>query len=420
MAVDAFTVSFVSPADHDKFQVYLFFDDASIEAEDTSFRVATDLGGECGAVVATTTLGSGQIQRVVQFQFPLWQIGANRVWVQAISGPGSLTTYAEPSLHEVRFGEPAPNWGLQLLYPATSFNTPHFQLPFSPHITSCTHQLCKDADLDGLLDAWENVATYSNRPVLLIDPDDGLWASGKDEIFSFSRVTPMRRVSVPSQRAIFIGTVFGWSRDYGNPTFGGAHTGDAEAHVSVWEDVGNGGFEYVGQMTAGHNAAFAHVEHYWEWVGGIGYLRVTPEGVIRIWAEEDKHGTWPSDFECGGAGGYDCGATYQDDFRPESYNIGEGDAADSFAPGRILLDDLNHVHEFGPHELLFDMFPNEAVWRLPQHGESRFCGGLPCDGSPPQISSKISSIMNWTAVNSSQHYETDLAAPPSTVTCGTP
>ncbi len=419
MEVEDFVVSFESPASHDAFQVYIYFDDTSIEqAGDTAFRIADIWGGECGATVSTTSLGSGRIQRNIRFNLPLWQIQSNRLLVQAVSGEGALTDFAEPSLHEIRFDEPVENWGLILLDPLDPFSTPSFEIPFPAYIDGCQHQLCKDADRDGLLDSWENIAANSNRPILLIDPDDGYWSSGTDRIFTFTRVTPVRKSDDPSTRAIFLGSAFGWSRDYGNPTFGGAHNGDVAPHISVWEEHPNGDFRYVGQMTNGHNGVLDPVSHYWEWPGGIGYLRTTPEGVIRIWAEENKHGTWPSDYECGGLGGYDCGATYQDDVRPTAYNIGE--ALQGFGIGRRLLDDLNHVHEFGPHELLFDVFPNEGIWSTPQHGEDNFCGGRACeDGSPGMLGPNTSSSMNWTA-NNSPGYVPDLNPHVAIIVCGTP
>jgi hypothetical protein len=85
--------------------------------------------------------------------------------------------------------------------------------------------LCDDADRDGLVDEWEDLALDTLRPFVRIDEGDPLRVDADGRVGSVGRVAPAPDGA--GEERIRLLLVLAYSRDYGRCTFG-AHLGDSE------------------------------------------------------------------------------------------------------------------------------------------------------------------------------------------------
>jgi hypothetical protein len=256
----------------------------------------------------------------------------------------------------------------------------------------CTFVFCKDADGDGLLDLWENLAVELLRPVLVHDVDEELFDHpDNDHVRVFVRVTPVYQAIDPlgtveiDQVKIIFKHMIAYTRDYGWSDWWD-HNGDVAKLTTVWH-AGNEEIILQWGWTNGHPCRDSFCSGrdprpHMFYPNDIGR---NSDGEMLIAVEENKHGTWASVERCQSRSAYDCSGPFHE-IRPAAVNVGE--PLYGLAPGGWpFLDRLSATWALGPFAGLREngilVFPYEAVWSDP---DGRFCGGRECeDGSPQSI-----------------------------------
>jgi hypothetical protein len=194
-AINDFSIEIVHPDHLTLSEVNLILDDTSMVAAgvasadgvgDTSVSLMTagrprdDL--IAGLRLEERSLGAGYFRKTLRFALPLWQPGTNDVMVVASAGHPRRSVSAFKRM--------------RLLVPESfgatrASDTAVFQLPGIPMwATGCPFAFCKDADQDGLLDLWENVAVESLRPSLYYRQDEDLLRHPEHHVQVFTRVAP--------------------------------------------------------------------------------------------------------------------------------------------------------------------------------------------------------------------------------------
>lgn len=211
-----------------------------------------------------------------------------------------------------------------------------------------------DVDGDGLNDLWENIAVQSLNPALQHHQDENLFDRPQDKVATFTRVTPAT-TSTGEQYILFLNTI-AYSNDYGDPILGlRDHKGDTEQFQVAWKVTDSTTIELDRLRTTGHNgtgAPFIPVPPVFGWEGhttetvGRQDIELTSSGQVKVYIEEDKHGTWASKRRCED-GPYPCGTEPEYLIRPTAYNVGEPPEV-----GTPLIDRLGNTSEF----------PGESVW----------------------------------------------------------
>jgi len=219
-----------------------------------------------------------------------------------------------------------------------------------------------------------------------------------------------------------------WSRDYGSPTYGGAHDGDVGPATTIWRVEGSK-LVWDSMLTHGHWGLARSTGDFFYSSGDD--VRVTDPGAWNLYIESGKHGTWPNILECNDHDAYEC-YPWDSYVRPLTVNIGEpppGHEEQMPWGGEATINDLNDVQRCGPHDVLFEVFPNEAVWsdpamRTDPDSMQKFCGGLSldCDAAAlpgTDASKNMASAANHRFGSSSVLVGTPVD-PFQEITCGTP
>jgi hypothetical protein len=370
-------------------------------------------GGDSGTVASrdiamTSQLGFSRFSEtiykryVLTFDLPLWKPGINAIQVEVDT---DLTWRSRRLSFDLRMAEEFgrvyhPNDG--------GLYTGLFEPPGVPMWRAdCTFVFCKDADGDGLLDLWENLAVEFLRPALLYDEDEELFEplhADRDHVKVFARVTPVLRIQDPVTRAvdpddvlILFKFAIAYSRDYGVDglapelaafVFGKeySHNGDVEKLTTIWSPTAEGirmrrGWTNGHPCLGGSLCTDRHPRPHHFAPTDIDWWSNFPHMSIAV--EEDKHGVWPSYWDCEEESAYDCGGGRT--IRPAAFNAGEL-RGDLLGAGRPFLDRLDFASPTGPFGDLYEngvqVFPGEAVW-ADWDPDLYFCGGRSCeDGSP--------------------------------------
>ena len=392
--IPGFGIQVDVPRDEELLFVSLNYDDTCIPGGDTSFELYNRFNTSCPLKLKQRPIGSSVRFTFEQFTLPLWQIGSNLLNIVAtttIPGEGGRFGPPLPTAGAIfsitfQFDLPSPNFGIGRAGRAalgTLFNSIEFNVP----IWADRVPLGKDGDLDGLLDLWENIALKVLRPTLALDEDDEFWDNQPDHhLRIFTRVFPVRH---RASEFIIFSHVMAWTKDYGTdigPFTIASHNGDRSFIRTVWEVINGHEIQLRKIFTNGHHCDFcAPKQRIWE----PEDVDFTAEGFMKIFIEEDKHGTWPSFRSCDEEAAFDCKATEATTTRPPTFNVGEPPPLSeatmmarcvdriSGDVGRPFIDQLDDVERECQQPELTGIFPGEAIWN---DTNCFFCGGLgTCD-----------------------------------------
>jgi hypothetical protein len=235
---------------------------------------------------------------------------------------------------------------------------------------------CDDADIDGLVDAWEDAALDRLRPMRRFDEVETVVTDAAAVMADVGRVAPG-----PSDAELRLYVMLGYSRDYGSCGLT-SHNGDSERvalALAPWREGGPGGVVMAQAYTAAHEGStndhgrvFAQEE--------LGVLVFAPDpdtGEPRwvVFPSADKHATYATVEICEGISQVPC---FDEDCGPD----GVADpslfdalpiAANAGEEGAPRLTDLAEVG-----------FPGEDAW-----AEQDFCGGLGGSGCSSAVREKL-------------------------------
>lgn len=368
-------------------RVDLILEDSSIPDGDSRLIVFDAATPHC---VARQDLTHGPTTSLHTFQMnlPLWLVGRNAFIVEARTRTrvgqtrGSFLWPSDRS-RGIRRGTDGRS--------GTAFGVRG--LPILAH--GCPFAFCKDADQDGLLDLWESVVSDALRPVVVHDEDEELFEHPEHHVRVFMSTYPVRR-SGTSDRYIAVKYSIAYSRDYGTDVpildaitdLTQPHSGDAQKLTVFWRLVGET-IEVAEMRTWAHGytdvAGIRAPGDDMDRIFPASDMTFDSDGIMHIYAEEDKHGLWPSASRCNDLSRYDCHPSSATTIRPAAFNLGEPPGGLPGGVGRSFLDQLDAAEPFGPHNDLLvtpgrSVFPGEWVWNDP---DGRFCGGQPCDDDGP-------------------------------------
>ncbi|MEL7357877.1 MAG: calcium-binding protein [Cyanobacteria bacterium J06560_6] len=263
-----------------------------------------------------------------------------------------------------------------------TFKTPGLSI-FTDNLSSKVHP---DGDRDMLNDKWEEKAIQALKPVLELDEGEDLLRHPEHKVATFTRATP---VVVDGQKYVFFLNKIAFSNDYGTPEKiagkkRGSHSGDAESMYTAWKVTGSETLELASLWTVGHRSAvdlkagFFPVPRAWHPTRFRTQPKdviLTPDGSMKIFVEEDKHGLWSSPNQHHSRGFKPYHTAWDSDkgtglIRPPAFNVGE--------PGAVRQIEPKAVDE---------LFPGEEIWSSDPN--ARFCGGLDCGGSPSNIGNTL-------------------------------
>jgi hypothetical protein len=383
--VHDFSVQIDVPGNETLETVKLLLDDTSIPGSSKQLSDSSRYAGGDTEVILFQRPESKCIAKVTQeakddftrytfhFDLPLWQVGTN--WLEVVAETSDGNTSRDYSQSASYYFElPVGNLGIE--DGGTLFELQNISgFPNIPIWASkCPFAFCKDADQDGLLDLWENIAIEVLRPVLQFDEDEEFFENKQHELAIFSRVFP----ASADQDYILFHHFALYSEDYGNDPLAG-HNGDNEDFQVAWRIQS----DYA--ITLEHLWTEVHWEHCLLCLPerqdkdyGLDHMRFTPEGFLRLAIEEDKHGTWPNPKKCNDDSAYDCDVRSDKELRPRAVNIGEPPGGS----GRAFLDYWLAIEAFDPSSKVLGIFAEscnptdpwqEAVWNDP--GDGKFCGG---------------------------------------------
>lgn len=234
---------------------------------------------------------------------------------------------------------------------------------------------CADVDLDGLTDAWEDVALDLLRPLRRLDEAEKLVDDPAVVLADVGRVAP-----VGERVRVFV--MIGYSKDYGSCGGITGHNGDSErAVLDLQPDPsrGPGGVVVVGAYTAAHEGTVS--DHGQVFTGDdLGTLvfaadTVTADPRWVVFPSADKHATYASVAICEGISPIPC---IDEDCGPD-------DVDDPAAFDR-LPQVANAGEEAAPRltDLTALGFPGEDAW-----ADREFCGGLGGTGCASSVRSKL-------------------------------
>lgn len=325
---------------------YLVLDDRSA-GQDSERPLLRDFRPEPGVRVLSPRADLARLS----FDLGFFKPGTNRFRVRAVAGRGAARRSVTGDWFRLEYELPR---GLGLS------SAGRFQLPadhFPRSMRDCRGPFCKDADRDGLNDLWENVAIQQLRPRLLLDRDDGLFASTSDRVRVLTSVTPLVR---SGREYVLFASVVAFSRDYGHLGMFD-HPGDAEVFGMLYRIDADGGLRWVASAAKGHPCLTCR-SHY-----AFFPQDFADDGTPLVYVERQKHGLWQNGRECRAHAAFSCRADVS--LRPPAFNIGD--------PGpNALIDRLDDVEAVGSTGQLAGVFPGDAVWtaslaKVPGH----FCGG---------------------------------------------
>lgn len=234
---------------------------------------------------------------------------------------------------------------------------------------------CDDIDLDGLVDAWEDLVLDRLRPLQRLDEQESLVADPSFVLGDVGRVAP-----VAGHVRVFL--MLGYTRDFGSCGGISGHSGDSErvALDLLPDDArGPGGAVVVGAYTAAHeNTATDHGQVFTG--AALGQLVYTPDpdsGKPRwvVFPSADKHATYATIAICEGVSVIPC---LDEDCGPD-------DIADPALYDR-LPPIVNAGEEAAPRvtELSVVGFPGDDAWAMQD-----FCGGLGGTGCTSPVREKL-------------------------------
>ena len=234
---------------------------------------------------------------------------------------------------------------------------------------------CADADQDGLVDAWEDVALDLLRPARRFDEAEPYFDDATGVLGDVGRVAP-----VDDHVRIYV--MLGYSRDYGSCAGLTSHNGDSERVVIdllTWQAAGPGGVVFDAVYTAAHEGAPTDASRLFpredlsELVVQLDPASARPRWFV--YPSSGKHATYASVEICEGISNApcieeDCGADGVED--PSAFEVLPAfvNAGEPEAPRVDALDELGFV--------------GETAW-----GDSPFCGGLGGNGCPPSVRDKL-------------------------------
>lgn len=222
---------------------------------------------------------------------------------------------------------------------------------------------CVDDDLDGLVDAWEELVLARMSPLLVLDEaepalDDADWV-----LAGVGRVT----VAADDPERIRAFIMLGWSRDYGRCGVS-AHDGDSERvalDLAPLAEGGAGGVVVVQAYTAAHEGTVLDHGHVFA-DDELAELETTGDPITgeprwQVYVSEGKHATYGSVLRCESVSPIpcvdeDCAPDGVDDRSPYLRTLPVVNAGE---PGATLVDDLAEIG-----------FPDESAW-----ADQPFCGG---------------------------------------------
>ena len=224
-----------------------------------------------------------------------------------------------------------------------------------------------DRDRDMLTDDWENKAIQELTPILEHDENEKLFKNPDHKVVMFTRTSPITNKN-GDQYIIFQHSV-AYTKDYGTEWGIGDHNGDRSSFQTAWRVIDPYTIELTRLWTVGHTGKLRKNKRHKVDPDGMTF---TPEGILKIYIEENKHGNWAKGFS--GKGHefknffrfkrhkpYDTVWNAEGSegiIRPSNYNVGE--------PHAPLIDEIvsPKVHEK-------DAFPGEYIWNDP---DGWFCG----------------------------------------------
>lgn len=219
---------------------------------------------------------------------------------------------------------------------------------------------CADADLDGLVDAWEDMVLDRFRPAVRFDESEPLIADPAAVLVDVGRVAPAEDGSGAIRAYIMIG----YHEDYGRCGVSG-HPGDSERVVIDLNPVGPGDVDARAFYTAAHEGTITDSGHVF--LGSelleLSFPTDPGSGEPRwmVFSSDGKHATYGTAQRCEDAQWAPC---LEEDC--------EADGVDPLAFTR-LPDVHNAGEEAAP--FLTDLgpigFPGEDAW-----ADQDFCGGL--------------------------------------------
>ncbi len=234
---------------------------------------------------------------------------------------------------------------------------------------------CDDLDLDGLVDAWEDLVLEVLRPIQRLDEQESLVADPAFVLGDVGRVAP-----VDARVRVMI--MLGYSEDYGSCGGFTAHHGDSErVALDLEPDPGRGpgGVVVVGAYTAAHeNTDNDHGEVFiGAALAGLVYSPDPRTGKPRwvVFPSADKHATYATLAICEGVSPIPC---LDEDCGP--------DDVDDPALYDRLPPIVNAGEEAAPRvtDLAALGFPGEDAW-----AQQDFCGGLGGTGCSSPVREKL-------------------------------
>jgi hypothetical protein len=233
---------------------------------------------------------------------------------------------------------------------------------------------CGDADADGLVDAWEELALDRLRPFVVLDEDEDEELVD-DPTFALGIVGRVAAVG----DLVHVYMMLGYAKDFGSCGFT-AHNGDSErVALALAPRAGSDGDVAVAiAYTAAHeNTANDHGQVFQEADFGLLTFQTdaaTGEPRWAVFASANKHATYASIEICEDASSTPC---VEEDCAP--------DGVDAAAYTR-LFPFVNAGEEATP--LITDLtamgFPGDDAW-----AEQDFCGGLGGDGCSAPVRDKL-------------------------------
>lgn len=231
---------------------------------------------------------------------------------------------------------------------------------------------CADDDVDGLVDAWEDVVLDRLRPLVILDEDEELVGAADFAVGLVGRVAP-----VGDRIHVFM--MLGYAEDFGSCGFT-AHHGDSERVALRLAPHGDtpGGVVVEAAYTAAHEGT--ENDHGRLFVGpDLAELTFGADPVLQeprwaVFASANKHATYGSLAICEGVSNTPC---LDEDCGPDGV-----DPADY----ALLFPFVNAGEESAPLATDLSMlgFPGDDAWAAQD-----FCGGLGGDGCSSPVRDKL-------------------------------
>lgn len=234
---------------------------------------------------------------------------------------------------------------------------------------------CADVDLDGLTDAWEDLALELLRPLRRFDEAESLIDDPAAVLADVGRVAP-------AGERVRVFVMLGYSKDYGSCGGFTGHNGDSErVALDLQPDPsrGPGGVVVVGAYTAAHEGTVN--DHGAVFVGDdLGALvfaadTLTADPRWVVFPSADKHATYASVSICEGVSPIPC---IDEDCAPDDV---DDPAAYERLPPFVNAgeEDAPRITDLGPLG-----FPGDDAW-----ADQDFCGGLGGTGCSSPVREKL-------------------------------